>query len=110
MNNTEFYNEFNLAYNNISSNQVLDINQVLNYRGLKANQVQAKINNTIKESARKSSAYQELGYNKYIRDINDDMYKVENTKIFFLGEGKALYILYPYGNTNYTTEIDIVVI
>ena len=99
------------TYNyNISSSQVLDINQLLNYRELNSSAVQAKINNTIKEAARKSTAYQELGYNKYIRNINDDIYKIENTKVFFLGEGKALYIVYPYGNTNYTTELDLVVI
>ena len=51
----------------------------------------------------------EKSYNKYIRDINDSMYKVENTKVFFLGEGKALYIVYPYGNSNYTTELDLVI-
>ena len=99
------------TYNyNISSSQVLDINQILNYRELNSMTVQDRINQTIKESARKSSAYQELGYNKYIRDINDDIYKIENTKVFFLGEGKALYIIYPYGNSNYTTELDLVVI
>lgn len=99
------------TYNyNISSNQILDINQILNYRELNNNQVQARINNTINQSAQKASAYNELGYNKYIRNINDNMYRVENTKVFFLGEGKALYIVYPYGNTNYTTELDLVVI
>lgn len=98
------------TYNyNISSNEVLDINQILNYRMLNAKTVQNKINEAIKESVQTSSAYQELGYNKYIRDLNDEMYKVENTKVFFLGEGKSLYILYPYGNSNYTRELDLVV-
>lgn len=98
------------TYNyNISSNEVLDINQVLNYRTLNTQTVQKKINETIKEAMQTSSAYQELGYNKYIRDLNDEMYKVENTKVFFLGEGKSLYILYPYGNSNYTREMDLVV-
>ena len=52
----------------------------------------------------------ELGYSKYIRNINDDIYKVENTSTFFIGENKALYIIYPYGNSNYTTEFDLLVI
>ena len=98
------------TYNyNISSNQVLDINQILNYRSLNTKTVQEKINNTIKEAVQTSSTYQELGYNKYLRNLNDEMYKVENTKVFFLGEGKSLYIVYPYGNLNYTTEMDLVV-
>ena len=52
----------------------------------------------------------ELGYNKYERDINNNIYRIENTKIFFVGENKALYIIYPYGNANYTTELDLLVI
>lgn len=99
------------TYNyNISANQVLDINQILNYRSLNSKNVQSKISETIKESQKTSSAYQELGYNKYLRDVNDEIYKIENTKVFFLGENKALYIIYPYGNSNYTTEMDLVVI
>lgn len=98
------------TYNyNISSNEVLDIEQVLNYRTLNIETVQHKINDAIKESVQTSSAYKELGYNKYIRDLNDEMYKVENTKVFFLGERKSLYILYPYGNSNYTRELDLVI-
>ena len=98
------------TYNyNISSNQVLDINQILNYRSLNTQTVQERIYNTIEEAVQTSSTYQELGYNKYLRDLNDEMYKVENTKVFFLGEGKSLYIVYPYGNSNYTTELDLVV-
>ena len=98
------------TYNyNISSNELLDINRVLDYRNLNSKEVQNTISETIKESQKTSSAYQELGYNKFLRDVNDEMYKLENTKVYFLGEGKALYILYPYGNSNYTTELDLVV-
>lgn len=98
------------TYNyNISSNQILNIEQVLDYRGLDKKTVQNKINNTIQEASKTSSTYQELGYKKYTRNTADEMYILENTKVFFIGEGKSLYILYPYGNSNYTTEIDLVV-
>ena len=98
------------TYNyNISSNELLNINRALDYRNLNSKEVQNTITETIKESQRTSSAYQELGYSKFLRDVNDDMYKLENTNVFFLGEGKALYILYPYGNSNYTTELDLVI-
>ena len=39
----------------------------------------------------------------------DDIYKIENTKNFFLGKNKTLYLIYAYGNKNYTSEMDIVV-
>ncbi len=98
------------TYNyNISSNEVLDIKQILDYRALNEKKVQTQINNIVQEAAKTAKTYQELGYHKYLRDLNDEMYKVNNTKVYFLGEGKSLYILYPYGNSNYTTELDLVV-
>lgn len=99
------------TYNyNLSSNEILDINKVIEYRGLDRKQVQNKIHQRIEEIASSASAYQELGYEKYLRNKNDTMYLIENTKVFFLGENKALYILYPYGNSNYTSELDLIVI
>lgn len=99
------------TYNyNLSSNQLLDINQVLDYRKLDKNKVQSKIKDTIETAAKTASAYQELGYSKYLRNPDDDMYLLENTNVYFLGEGKSLYILYPYGNSNYTSEMDLLVI
>ena len=93
------------TYNyNLSSNQLLGLNQLIDYRSLNYNSVQAKIKEKIKEVEKKLESYQTLGYNKYIRNSNDEMYKIENTKTFFIGEGKALYILYPYGNSNYIKE------
>lgn len=50
-----------------------------------------------------------MGYsNIYTRDLNNDMYKIANSKTFFLGENGKLYIIYAYGNQNFTSEMDIV--
>ena len=99
------------TYNyNLSSNEKLNINEVLEYRNLSTEYVQSEILNTIKTASEKANIYNDLGYSKYIRNINDSIYKVENTNVYFLGEGKALYIIYPYGNTNYTSELDLLVL
>ena len=99
------------TYNyNLSSNNELDIEQILEYRKVSSEYVQSKINEIIKFASENANKYKELGYNKYLRNVNDDMYKVENTSVYFLGENKALYIIYPYGNLNYTSEIDLLVI
>lgn len=99
------------TYNyNLSSNDILDIKQALEYRGLSSQYVQNKINETITTASDNANKYKELGYNKYLRNINDNMYKIENTSVYFFGENKALYILYPYGNANYTSEVDLLVI
>lgn len=99
------------TYNyNISSNEELNINQLLDYRFLTSKDVQSKIDDVIQEAAKTAATYQELGYNKYLRNTEDEIYKVENSQVFFLGAGKSLYIIYPYGNTNYTSEYDLVVL
>ena len=99
------------TYNyNISSNEEITLDKLIEYRKLPKQIVQDKITETIKTSSENAKKYNELGYNKYERDINSGIYKLENTKIFFVGENKALYIIYPYGNSNYTTELDLLVI
>ena len=99
------------TYNyNISSNEELPIDKLLEYRQLPQEVVQNKITETIKTSSENAEKYNQLGYSKYERDINSKIYKLENTNIFFLGVKKALYIIYPYGNSNYTTELDLLVI
>ncbi len=51
-----------------------------------------------------------LGYKIHERDINNEMYKVENSDNYFLGANGNIYIIYAYGNKSYTTERDIVYI
>lgn len=98
------------SYNyNLSSNNILDIKQVLEYRKISEEYAQNRINETIKLAIENANKYTELGYSKYLRDINDEIYKLENTTVYFLGENKALYIIYPYGNLNYTSEVDLLV-
>ena len=57
----------------------------------------------------KNDSLVELGYNMYQRDYNSDMYDVKNTKEYFLGMDGDLYVIYPYGNTDSTSEMDIVI-
>lgn len=99
------------AYNyNLSSNSELSINEILQYRNISKDYAQSKINETIKNANENVNKYIELGYNKFLRNINDSIYKLENTTVYFLGKNKALYIVYPYGNSHYTSEIDLLVI
>lgn len=99
------------TYNyNISSNNILDIKNILQYRKITEEYAQVNINDTIEKANIEAKKYQQLGYNKLIRNTNDNMYKLNNTKVFFVGENKAIYIIYPYGNSSYTSELDLLVI
>ena len=91
------------TYNyNLSSDSKLSINEMLQYRKISVEYAQNRVNETIKVSNKIE--------NKYVRNINNNMYKLENTIVYFLGENKAIYIIYPYGNLSYTSETDLLVI
>ena len=51
-----------------------------------------------------------MGYQVYKRDLKSDIYKAENVDNYFLGPNGSIYIIYAYGNTNFTTECDIIFI
>lgn len=73
------------------------------------NDVQKAIQNYIEEQEKNSKSLKNLGYGIYVRNSKDEMYKIENTKNFFVKNNK-IYIIYPYGNTSATSEMDIVII
>ena len=52
---------------------------------------------------------QNAGYSvDFSRDLSSGIYSVEKSTTFFLGEDEKLYIIYAYGNQNYTSEMDVV--
>ena len=50
-----------------------------------------------------------MGYNIFDRDYKSALYKMQNTTGFFLGEQGYLYLIYAYGNQNFTSEMDLIV-
>lgn len=70
--------------------------------------VQTFIKNEIKDEEKNSKSLKELGYNIYVRNSEDQMYMLENTNEFFILNGK-MYIIYAYGNTSNTSEMDLII-
>lgn len=98
------------TYNyDLENNKLLTINDILEYKKLDSKDVQDKITKEIENTNIKNKTISDQGYNIYIRDENDEIYKVENTPNFFLGKNNYLYLVYAYGNTNYTSEIDLII-
>ena len=50
----------------------------------------------------------ESGYQVYKRILDNEIYKIQNIKNFIQGPNGELYIIFAYGNNNYTSEMDIV--
>ena len=98
------------TYNyNLSTNEELQLEEILNLKGVSKTFANKKIKETITKANVPSQSLKDLGHSVYIRDLTSDIYKIENTSTFFLGENGILYVLYPYGNSNMTSEMDIII-
>lgn len=98
------------CYNyDIENKKLLTIDDIINYKNLDKNEMQKKVNNEIKKINSQIKSISNQGYNVYSRDENSEIYKIENTPNFFLGKNNYLYLVYAYGNTNYTSEMDLVI-
>ena len=98
------------TYNyDMNEDKLLTLKDIINLKGLDENETQNKILEKIQKEIDKVSTITNSGYNIYKRDINNSVYKIQNTSNFFLGNENILYIVYSYGNNSYTSEIDLVI-
>lgn len=98
------------TYNyDLRNNKEISLEEVLAIEYLDKNDVQNRIDAKIAQEQRQVEDLKDLGYNIYNRDTSSEQYKVENSKYFYLTDN-VLYIIYPYGNENYTSEMDLVII
>ena len=97
------------TYNyNLKNNKLVNIDEIIEGKNLNKKEMQKRVSEKIKQKINQNKTIIEQGYNVYLRDENDENYKIENTPNFFLGENNILYLVYAYGNNNYTSEMDLV--
>lgn len=101
------------TYNyDIQTGRKLTLNEVLEAKGIEQRSVNKKIEIQVKEANKQAeaiaAALTSQGQTVYTRDINNAMYVTDNVNHFFLGEDGQIYIIYPYGNSNFTSEMDII--
>lgn len=94
---------------NLEENKQLDLEEVLKIYDLNRSEVQNKINKDIKQEQSKTDDLKELGYNVFSRDLESDIYKIENIEEFFIYNNN-IYIIFAYGNDDITSEMDLVII
>lgn len=98
------------TYNyNLSTNEEITFAQMLEIKGLQENKVKTTISEKIQKANAEAMKLKNLGYNVYVRDLSSDIYEPRNITNFMLGEDNNLYIIYPYGNNNFTDEMDVIV-
>lgn len=94
---------------NLEENKKITLEEVLKMYNLDVNEVQNKIYRNIEEEQNKSNDLKELGYNVFSRDVQSEIYNVENITEFFIYNGN-IYIIFAYGNEDITSERDLVII
>ena len=99
------------TYNyDLRNNKEISLAEVLKIEDLDETDVQGRIKNEIElEQKRVNDIKELLGSDVYNRDISSDIYKIEKTTEFYL-TSDTLYLIYAYGNTTQTTEMDLVVL
>lgn len=97
------------TYNiDLNTKKEISLKEVLERKNLKEKNVQKEIDKIIKANDLTAKNIKESGFNVYERNLESDMYKIENSKYYFLTDNKQIYIIYPYGNESETSEVDIV--
>lgn len=98
------------SYNyDFKNNKEITLGKILEIKGLNEQDVESKVIDKIKKEQAKVEELKKLGYNIFERDYTNDMYKIENATEFFIGKDGFLYLIYAYGNDNYTSELDLVI-
>ena len=98
------------TYNyDLVNNKEVTIDEILKLKNIDKSFANNKIKNEIKESQEQVEGLKKIGYTIYERNPDNDMYKIENVIEFFVGKNKNLYIIYAYGNEEFTSEMDLVI-
>lgn len=74
----------------------------------KVEDIQNQINKEIEKQIKREEAIAQQGYNIYRRDKESDIYILQNATEFYI-QDDILYIIYCYGNSNYTSEMDLII-
>ena len=98
------------TYNyNLSTNTKATLVDLINIKKLNKDEVNNKIIEVVTKANEEDEALQDMGYNQiFVRDLTSDIYNVDNAGSYFLGPNEELYIIYPYGNNEFTSKMDIV--
>ena len=98
------------TYNyNTDNGNLVTLDEFLNFKQINKSSLQNKINKEIEEKSKNSEDLSNIGYTVYKRNPDDNMYKLENTTTYFLANNGYIYIIYPYGNNNNTSEYALIV-
>ena len=92
----------------LETNQAVTLKEVLEDRDIDETVVENRIRTVVQNASNDADKMAESGYTVYQRNVNDEMYQIDNITNFIEGPNGELYIIFAYGNNNYTSEMDII--
>ena len=97
------------TYNyDLQTGQRVEIGKILSNLGLTTDEVQNKIREIVTEAADAANILEQSGYSVFKRNLEHAMYNMNNLSTYMLGPSNELYVIFAYGNKNFTSEMDIV--
>ena len=98
------------TYNyNLSTNQEASLIDLITMKMLNKDDVNNKIMQVVTAENQEAENLQSMGYNTvFVRDLTSNIYSVDNAGAYFLGPNGELYIVYAYGNGEFTSEMDVI--
>lgn len=93
----------------LNEDRRITIKEMIEAKSLTLASVQNIINDDVKVAYDRAKELAAEYGALYERDLKSDIYKVENTENFFLTQEGYVYIVYAYGNNDYTNDMDIVI-
>lgn len=98
------------TYNySLKENKLLSLEEYIDLMDLSKGEIQTQITNYIREKSVNTDMSLAEQYNLYIRDVRSEEYLIENVKNYYIGQDGKLYIVFAYGNTNFTETVDVVI-
>ena len=97
------------TYNyNLETGEKIQLVDILAKKNIIQSDCQNKIHEVVTKAQEEAQVLVQSGYTVYNRNLSDSMYQISNISTFFLGKNEELYIIFAYGNQNYTSEMDVV--
>ena len=98
------------SYNyNLKEHKQVTIDEIIKIKNLKISDANAKIKEEVDKSQMQNIRLSEAGYDVKVRDTSSEFYNIEKAEEFFIGENGYLYVVYPYGNKDFTSEMDVII-
>ena len=97
------------TYNyNLFTAEKVELADILAQKNIIQTDCQNKIQEVVRKAQEEAQILVQSGYTVYNRDLSNSMYQIANTSAYFLVPNGELYIIFAYGNQNFTSEMDVV--